>query len=115
MPCVSTLELDSVDVYDVQATTFTVTQPDPALPPTSVTVALDITQLQNAYNRSCLPAMVSYDDFELDVQTQTDAIATARYHELQNVNQVNAVQLRIAQVRVCLTIGWVQIYIIWHI
>ena len=110
-PCVSNFELDASDVYKVQGTTSTII----GTPTTAVTVALSEADMQTAYDNSCAPATKTFDDFKAAIQIGADNEATAQYDTLAAINNVNPTVFRIVWARICIDIGWVQIYINWHI
>lgn len=110
--------LADTDVYVANALTATVV-PGPLPPdPSTVTLNINCDNLHTAYDNSCMGAAMPFNDFVAAVQAQADTEASTVYNELAQFNDTqNALPaaIRVMYVRICIKIGWIKIYIYWHI
>ena len=110
----------ATDVYTVEALTASAV-PDPLDPAKLIaTLALSDTDLQFAYDNSCAPVDYTYQEFVDTATAQANAVANSlnTYNDAVAFNNNRITQpgsIRILRIRVCIDIGWLKIYINWHI
>lgn len=110
----------NIDVYEAEASTAVVMPGiNPGDPPTEVTLGIDEAALQVAYDESCAPASMAFEAFREAVEADANAQALAQYPAMQAINDAGTAaggtNFRIVWVRVCIRLGWVTIYLRWHI